>query len=56
MIEQSTTLTRQEEYYLMGDWQSDSRLEEGLEGYISVCGHQNFGESLNRAETSVVVV
>lgn len=49
---------REDEYYLMGDWQSDQQLENGLEGYISICGHQNLGAGSiwkNSKETSYVV-
>lgn len=49
---------KKEEYYLMGDWQSDEQLERGLRGYISLCGHQNMGMGeiwKNATATSYVV-
>lgn len=57
----ATTLPEQprgEEYYLMGDWQSNLQLENGVYGYISICGHQNLGGGRiwkNKSGTAYVV-
>lgn len=31
------------DYYLMGNADNDKFMEEGIEGYISICGHDNLG-------------
>lgn len=31
------------DYYLLGNLDSDKFMEEGIEGYISICGHDNVG-------------
>lgn len=38
------TEAKPQEYYLMGTADSDTFLATGIEGYVSICGHDNIGD------------